>query len=255
MKPHALLSATLLIGCAAAPVPGASDTPVATAPSVDPPARAPAIASATTAAAVTAAPTAAPAPSPAELPLPKGTVVLHVGSSSAGALGVDLKVELEKRGIKNVLKYEESTYIPQWASPRLGLARLVATHHPDLVIVNVGGNEVAMPDPSVRADAIRRVVKAVGDRPCLWIGAPRWKGVPHTGIREVIQQNCAPCRYVDTAALVPDMKPTADGVHPTIPERRRWAKRMIEWMQHNRDPHDERPWAFKKDLEMPPAED
>jgi hypothetical protein len=260
MKALFLLSFPLLIGCAAAPVPGATDRPVAAAPGGDaaPSAIAPAsaapVASAPPAASAPAAPDASQKPAATPTPLPKGTVVLHVGSSSAGALGVDLKAELEKRGIKNVLKYEESTYIPQWASPRLGLARLVATHKPDLVLINVGGNEVAMPDPSVRADAIRRVVKAVGDRPCLWIGAPRWKGVPHTGIREVIQQNCAPCRYVDTDALVPHMKPTADGAHPTIPERHRWARRMIEWMMVNRDPNDKRPWSFKKDLEMPPPE-
>jgi hypothetical protein len=77
----------------------------------------------------------------------------------------------------------------------------------------------------------------------------------HTGILDVIRENCAPCRYVDTNALVPGLKPASDGIHPTIPERRRWAKLMIRWMQHNRDPHGKRPWDFKKDLELPPPEE
>src|SRR5690606_2582258 len=39
-------------------------------------------------------------PAPVEPPpLPEGTVVLHVGSSSAGALGIELDKELEARGV------------------------------------------------------------------------------------------------------------------------------------------------------------
>lgn len=249
MKARMLASWCLLLGCAPAPM----ERPIAvTPPAPDRMARQVA----------PAAPEVTPErstgggkPDPGEPPpLPRGTVVLHVGSSSAAALGVDLKRELEERGIKNVLKYKEATYIPQWASPSMGLAELLTQHDPDLVIVNVGGNEVGMLDPSVRADPIKRLVKMIGDRPCLWVGAPRWKGQPHTGIREVIQESCSPCRYVDTDALVPDMRPAPDGIHPTIPERHRWAKRMIQWMALNRDPDDKRPWGFKKALEMPPPE-
>jgi hypothetical protein len=186
------------------------------------------------------------------VPIPEGTVVLHVGSSNAEALGRDLKKELEDYGIKYVLKAQQSTYIPQWAGERMGLRRLVAKHNPDLVLVTLGGNEVGIPNPSNRAGAIQRLVKIIGDRPCLWIGTPKWKGIPQTGIHQVIRENCAPCYYVDTDALVPDIKPHSDGVHPTLAERRRWAERMLQWLQHNRNPDGARPWDFKESPELPP---
>jgi hypothetical protein len=185
-------------------------------------------------------------------PLPEGTVVLHVGSSNAEALGLNLKKELKEYGIKYVLKAKQSTYIPQWAGKNMGLRRLVAVHNPDLVLVTLGGNEVGIPDPTIRAGAVQRLVKIIGDRPCLWIGTPKWKAIRQNGIHDVIRENCAPCHYVDTDALVPDLQPRSDGVHPTIPERQRWAEAMLRWLQHNRDPDGARPWDFKSKLELPP---
>ena len=181
--------------------------------------------------------------------------MLHVGDSMADALGKHLRRELLERGLKAPLKYKEATYIPQWAGYSMGFDQLIAQHDPDLVIITLGGNEVAMPDPTVRVPAIKTLVKKVGDRPCLWIAAPLWPGGPHSGILEVIRDNCAPCRYVDTNVLIPDLERLGAKVHPTIAERRRWAKFMIRWLRHNRDPEGERPWDFKTQLEAPPSPD
>lgn len=181
--------------------------------------------------------------------------MLHVGDSMADALGKDLKRELLARGLKAPLSYKEATYIPQWAGHTMGFSQLVAQHDPDLVIITLGGNETAMPDPTVRADAIKRMVAKVGDRPCLWVAAPLWPDAPNTGILDVIRDNCAPCLYVDTNALVkPRMEVLGDGVHPTLAERKRWAKFMIQFLRHNRKADGERPWDFKVPLEAPPPE-
>ena len=196
-----------------------------------------------------------PQPAGPPPPLPEGTTVLHVGDSMADALGKDLRLELLARGLKAPLKYKEATYIPQWAGFSMGFDELVAQHDPDLVIITLGGNETAMPDPTERADAVKRLVKKVGDRPCLWVAAPLWPGAPNTGILDVIRENCAPCLYVDTNALVkPPMKVLGDGVHPTLPERKRWAKFMIRFLRHNRQADGERAWGFKTPLEAPPPE-
>ncbi len=203
-----------------------------------------------------AASRAAPAPPVAKAPpppLPKGTVVLHVGDSMADALGKSLRRELQALGVRNVLEAKEATYIPEWAGFKMKMDQHLAIHNPDLVIITLGGNEVAMPDPTIRADPVRRLVAKVGDRPCLWIAAPLWPGSPNTGILKVIRENCAPCIYVDTNELmVPRMEVLGDGVHPTIAERRRWAKYMIRWLRHNRDPDGARPWDFKDEPEAPP---
>jgi hypothetical protein len=185
-------------------------------------------------------------------PLPDGTVVLHVGSSTALALGRYLAKELEASGTKYFVHGKESTFIPQWAGASMGLAKLVATYNPDLVLVSLGGNETGIPNPGNRAGAIQRIVKIIDNRPCVWIGTPEWKSIPQTGIHDVIRENCAPCLYIDTDALVPDLQPLGDGVHPTFPERQRWAERVVHWLRHNRDPDGDRPWAFKDEIELPP---
>jgi hypothetical protein len=192
-------------------------------------------------------------------PLPEGTVVLHVGSSTAGALGLELKKELEARGVKCILRAKESTYIPEWAGEKMGLRQLIAQYKPDLVIVSLGGNEVEINDPTRRIKAIQRLVAMLGDRPCVWVGTPRWKRLHHTGLMEVIRDHSAPCRYVDSDELAPNLETLKDGVHPTMRERSRWAKRMIQWLELNRDPNADRPWAFKTELSIPedppPAEE
>lgn len=182
-------------------------------------------------------------------------MVAHFGDSMADALGKDLRNELQQRGIKAPLKYKEATYIPEWAGFKHNTSGFLAQHNPDLVIITLGGNESAMPDPNVRAEPVRRLVKKVGDRPCLWVAFPLWPEAPNTGILKVIEENCAPCRFVDTNALIdPKMEVLGDGVHPTLKERRRWAKFMIRWLRHNRDPNGPKPWSFKPTLEAPPPE-
>ena len=59
---------------------------------------------------------------------------------------------------------------------------------------------------------------------------------------------------LDTNALIPDLERLGDKVHPTIPERRRWARTMIRWLELNRDPHGPRPWSLQAEILTPPAE-
>lgn len=260
----ALFASGLLLACSSGPAKTADATaPTTTTPAADAPA--PKLAPPTPTAEPTVAKTVDPAPAPTPEPpgppppLPKDTKVLHVGDSMADALGKRLKMELRKRGIKNILEAKEATYIPQWAGFTMGFSGLIASHDPDMVIITLGGNETAMPDPTVRAEPVRRMVKQVGDRPCIWIAAPLWPGAPNTGIMKVIEENCAPCVYVDTneyikTGVLPDLKRLGDKVHPTIPERKRWAKFMIRWLLHNRDPDGKRVWDFKAKAEPPPPE-
>jgi hypothetical protein len=184
-------------------------------------------------------------------PLPEGTVVLHIGDSMADALGKALNRELAKHGVKGYLEAKEATYIPQWAGFKMQLSSHLARRKPDLVIITLGGNETRMPDPTERVDAIKRLVKKVGDRPCIWIAAPLWDGLKHTGILDVIRENAAPCRYVDTNAMINDLE-RYDGIHPTIPERTRWARFMIRWLMHNRDPDGPKPWSLEEKTSAPP---
>ncbi len=188
--------------------------------------------------------------------LPKGTTVLHVGDSMAEALGKDLQHELAVRGVPSRLNAKAATFIPQWASgvDSLGFRSAITQYHPDLVIITLGGNELAMPTPSQRIAPIREMVKAVGDRPCLWLAPPLWPKAPNTGLIAIIKDNCAPCVFVDTNAMLKLEVLTMDGIHPTLPERKRWALFMIRWLKHNRDPKGPKPWSFLANTTPPPNE-
>jgi hypothetical protein len=166
--------------------------------------------------------------------------------------GVGKTTTAESRGIKCVLRAKQSTYIPEWAGEKMGLRQMLSQYKPDLVIVSLGGNEVEINDPTRRIKPIKRLVEAIGERPCVWVGTPRWKKLHHTGLMEVIRDNASPCRFVDSDVLVPNLETLKDGVHPTMPERKRWAKRMIAWLEQNRDPNGDRPWSWNDELAMPP---
>ncbi len=194
-----------------------------------------------------AEPPASPAP-PAVLestpkPLPPGTTVLHIGDSFAGALGIDLDLELKAAGVRGVLKYETATYIPTWAWGKK-LDEYLARYHPDLVLITLGANELDIPDPKQRIPTIHHLVGRLGGRPCVWVGPPLWKGA-RPALLDVIRAHCAPCVYLDSTALVPDLPRNRDHIHPSMDARKTWAKAVIDWLARHRTGEDpESPWEM-----------
>jgi lysophospholipase L1-like esterase len=178
------------------------------------------------------------------LPLPAGTTVLHIGDSFAGALGIELDKALKSRGIKGILRYTTSSYIPTWAWDK-NLDQYLSDFKPDLVLITLGGNELEIDNPGQRADNIRRLVQRLGDRPCVWIAPPLWKE-QHNNLLEVIQQNLGTCRYMDTNVLIRTMPRAGDNIHPHMKARKDWAEIVLRWLSHERDPSGTRPWQLKQ---------
>ena len=179
----------------------------------------------------------------AAAPLPGGTTVLHIGDSFAGALGIDLNRLLKAAGVRGVLRYETSTYIPTWAHGK-ELDRYLWQTRPDLVLVTLGANELEHPDPPQRIPTIQKLVRRLGDRPCVWVGAPLWEGA-RPDLLEVIRAACAPCLYLDSSALVPGLGRARDGIHPSMKARERWAEAVVDWLARHRVPDAERPWQLR----------
>lgn len=184
----------------------------------------------------------APEPVPAELP--KDTLVLHVGDSFAGSLGVPLGKRFKAAGLRTVLEFETSSYIPTWASGE-ELEKYVGRYMPDLVLVTLGANEFEIPNPEQRANAVRRLVKRLNGVPCVWISPPKWK--EDSGVLAVVRENCAPCRYLDSDTIVKDLPRRKDGIHPSDEAREIWADAVLEWLARERAGSPERPWALKAD--------
>jgi lysophospholipase L1-like esterase len=181
-------------------------------------------------------------PAPAELP--RGTLVLHVGDSFAGALGVPLGQRLKARGLRSVLEFRTSSYVPTWASGT-ELPLYVARYNPDLVIVTLGANEFELANPEQRASSVRKLVRVLGGRPCVWVSPPRWK--QDTGILAVIRANVKPCRYLDSDSVVHDVPRKRDKIHPNDAGRELWADAVLAWLIRERRPDGARPWDFKEE--------
>lgn len=255
----ALVAAISLISC------GPPSDPVAPVPSTSASASAPPLVTATAepTASASTAPTAAPtadasatARAPASPPpITPGTTVLHIGDSFMGSgFTQALKPKLDALGVKYEVRGEDSSYTVTWA-PKMD--KLIADTSPDLVILNLGTNEVANTDPPTHAPAIKRIIKSIGDRPCVWVSPPMWR--KDTGILNVIREASAPCRYFDSDRLVPEPIPRrGDKIHPTTKGGEIWANAFWSWLMNERAPADAaapagtklNPWKLK-----PAAED
>lgn len=141
-----------------------------------------------------------------------------------------------------MLEFQTSSYVPTWASGT-ELPSYVARYNPDLVIVTLGANEFEVPNPEQRAAAVRKLVRVLGGRPCVWVSPPRWK--QDTGILAVIRENVKPCRYLDSDSVVHDVPRKRDKIHPSDAGREEWADAVLAWLIRERRPDGERPWDFK----------
>lgn len=179
-----------------------------------------------------------PAPGPE---LPKGTKILHVGDSFAGALGLELNKALNAAGLKSRLEFETSTYIPTWAHSRK-LPGLLSGFKPDLVLISLGANELENPEPEKRAGLIQKLVKSLGETPCVWIAPVLWDGAK-SALLDVIRANVGHCVYLDSNQLVKKMPRAADRIHPSMAARPDWAAATVRWLAYHRRPTDQQPWA------------
>jgi lysophospholipase L1-like esterase len=120
----------------------------------------------------------------------------------------------------------------------------LSRYRPDLILVTLGANELDIVKPHERARTVKRLVSRFGDVPCVWIGIPLWKGANPT-LLEVIEANAAPCLYLDSTALVPDLARTKDGIHPTSSAKKLWADAVITWLIERRRADGARAWSWK----------
>jgi lysophospholipase L1-like esterase len=179
------------------------------------------------------APAAAPVPdTPATPELPRGTTVLHIGDSFAGALGIDLNVLFKAAGVRGILRYETATYIPTWAFGKQ-IDQYLGQFNPDLVIVTLGANELEIVNPADRTPTIHRLVARLRGRSCVWVGPPLWKGA-RPALLDTIKSECAPCLYLDSNLVAPDLPRARDHIHPSTEARKTWAKAVLGWLAEHR---------------------
>jgi len=164
-----------------------------------------------------------------------------MGDSFAAVLGRPLNRELARRGVSGFLEYQTGTYIATWASSK-PVRRYIARYAPDLVLITLGANELDVARPGDRARLVRKLVRSLGERPCVWIAPPLWRGAKSKVLR-VIEDNCAPCAYLDSTELVPDLERRKDAIHPSPAGGARWASAVISWLEEHPPIATERRWV------------
>jgi lysophospholipase L1-like esterase len=230
MRRVAVLVAACALGCAQR-----SDAP-ATAPAQRPPPAPPPMETAALAAELAASQAIAEPPRMRK-------VVLHVGDSMVGyghGLSRALKRRFEAMGIEYHWDSWTSANIPT-VDPaerkRTGdrdrseqLDRLIDAFHPDLVLLNLGTNNLAIPRADAYAPGIRSIAAhiAKGGRDCLWIGPlrPKWKY--NADMFRVLADNAAPCQYFDSSHV--DAPLQSDDIHPTDPGGEKWAAALWSYL-------------------------
>jgi hypothetical protein len=174
--------------------------------------------------------------------LPQGTRVLQVGDSFAAALGIELGKLLKQSGLRTSLETKTPSYIGEWAFGK-DLPKAISNYNPDLVLITLGANEVEVPVPEQRVGAVQRLVKSLGDRPCVWILPPLWK--QDTGVMQVIRDNAKPCQVLDSSTLVPSLPRGRDHIHPSSEGRVIWANAVFDWLKQAREPNGPKPWSLR----------
>jgi len=171
-------------------------------------------------------------------------VVLHVGDSMVGyghGLSRALKRRFEAMGIEYHWDSWTSANIPTVDAHERKytgehdhsehLDKLLASYKPDLVILNLGTNNLAIPRPEAYASEIRSIAEhlAQDGRDCLWVGPlrPKWPHNPE--MFRVLQENASPsCKYFDSSPIHPPLQ--SDDIHPTDPGGEQWAKAVWNFL-------------------------
>jgi hypothetical protein len=243
-----ILVVSLAVACGqmADPVTPPPAKPAETSPQVAPSAASSApLASAQPAAEPAPLASAEPAPPKPEPPppIPPNTAVLNIGDSFLLAgFAQALKPKMKELGARYEVKSEQSSFTVSWASK---MELVIASTQPDLVIINLGANEMSNTDPPTHAHAVRRIVKSIGDRPCVWVSPPSWR--KDTGILDVIRENSAPCRFFDSDELVKEAIPRqSDKIHPNTEGGAIWAAAFWKWLHEQRAPAEPAAEGAKK---------
>lgn len=153
-----------------------------------------------------------------------GKSVLLIGDSMAEGIGPYLQRRVEAAGGRFINGQERSSTIVWWQGSGK-LRELLREHHPDIVFIALGSNEIFLEQPQLRAPLIKEMVAELGTRPAFWIGPPSWK--PDTGLVGVIDENFQSGHFYNSNDLKVPRAP--DGKHPTAQGYQHWTDLIWHW--------------------------
>jgi acyl-CoA thioesterase-1 len=154
--------------------------------------------------------------------------VLHIGDSTVGyasGLQLEFKSMFPDAGLTYVSHTMTSAGLHSVAEERI-VEKMVRRHQPDLVIVQLGTNNLTVPHPEAYLGDVKSLLSQVGNRACYWIGPVSLK-VPERGMRAFLRDNVAPCIFYDSYDLTLERQP--DGLHPSQKAAIMWSALFFEF--------------------------
>ncbi len=159
-------------------------------------------------------------------------VVLHIGDSMVG-YGHGLSLAMKKRYQAAGIEYHWDAWTSAQVQTidRAKMDHLLAAFKPDLVLFNLGTNNLTVPHPEALAGGIKALAAHLAEqgRTCVWIAPirPKWTFNPH--LYDVLEANVAPCKYFDAG---PQLDPPlqTDHIHPTDPGGEQWAAPLWDFL-------------------------
>jgi acyl-CoA thioesterase-1 len=83
--------------------------------------------------------------------------------------------------------------------------KLIASTHPDLVLITLGANDVYEKNPAYLAKTVERIARMTEGRDCIWIGPPIWKA-EYAPLVELLREHAAPCAFFESTGIAMERK-------------------------------------------------
>ena len=101
--------------------------------------------------------------------------------------------------------------------------------NPTFIIISLGTNDLGYHDIAARGEAVREIMREIGNIPFIWIGPISLKAVAKDpGIVNMIRENVGADRFYDSYHL--KLQRFADGIHPTFEASAHWIDGVARWM-------------------------
>lgn len=155
-----------------------------------------------------------------------GKRILFFGDSMVEGLSMRFSDYAQENGheLYTVCWYGSST--TGWATDLDTLRSFLKWSDADYIVVSLGGNELRVKDLDFRANNIKTIQDALGNRPTVWIAPPSW--IKNPTITEVIRSVVGNKRYFDSTRLT--FNRGSDNMHPTFGSSSRWMDSIAVWM-------------------------
>lgn len=160
--------------------------------------------------------------------------VLVMGDSMTGWMGERLNSYGKENGFEVATIVWDGSTIKKWGAASAKAKSYVDEINPDAVIICLGLNECAERNPeSLLAKPLNEILKAVGDRPLLWVGPPSWPGKDYgEPFNSWLSEKLGTGRYFYSRDLkLP--RQTSTNPHPSREGMNEWTDAIVEWIPGN----------------------